>query len=77
MKKTDTRLFFAVDSEDIDTSREIFETLDEAREHCGMVENGSIIISLVKNAYEDENGMWNYDDFSDTFEDIKTIIEKK
>ena len=75
----ETRLFFTVDgtTENI----EIFETLEEAREWAQNVVNPTIKVAIVKNAYKEEDlftdsglaDRWNYEDFADTFEFIKTI----
>lgn len=73
-----TRLFFVVDS--VPANEEIFETLEEADKfYNAKVEakedSPRIRICIVKNAYREDNGGWNYDDQADTFETVKTIQE--
>jgi hypothetical protein len=69
MDKEETRLFFAVDSEE--NNPEIFETLESAK-LWQKVEGGKIWIAIVKNAYKEEGlNAWNYEDFSDTFTFVK------
>jgi len=69
-----TQVFFVVDS--LESNEEIFETLEEAQAHflsvLGTEENKRIYIAKVRNAYK-ENGVWNYEDRSDTFEIIKVL----
>lgn len=75
MTPNSTRLFFTVYSET--SEREIFNTLQEARQYAKDLKNlskKSIVIDacIVRNAYREDNG-WNYDDYSDTFDVIKVI----
>lgn len=77
------RLFFVVWGKDINNdesgeiNREIFETLEEADEY--ITENKldtfhtHIAVSIVKNAYREDDGKWNYEDLSDTFQDIYNL----
>ena len=75
----ETRLFFIVDS--AETNYEIFETLEQAETYKETLEkqnkeNGSIKVAIVKNAYKERiqgKQVWKYDDYSDTFEIIKTL----
>ena len=70
----DTRVFFVTDSPD--DNEELFETLEDAREYIEATKfNGTprISICMVKNAYKEDNGEWNYDDRWDTFKYIKEI----
>lgn len=80
-----TRLFFVVDqwSEDFESygNCEIFETLEEAEKWAEENNNSTNIhprirVAMTKNAYREDNGEWNYEDFSDTFEFIRTIESK-
>lgn len=64
-----TRVFFAVDSEE--NNVEIFDTLESAK-LWQKVEGGDIWVAIVKNAYQ-EDGSWNYEDYSDTFNFIKKL----
>lgn len=71
-----TRVFFVVDG--AHTNEELFETLEAAQEHedslqAGGEENTRIRVCIVRNAYRESDGGWNYDDQSNTFEEIKTI----
>jgi len=79
-----TRLFFVVDS--FTDNEEIFPTLEQAEEHFYTLLEGSgrrIRIAIVKNAYietysQSSLGLeenWNYNDLTDTFEVIKTLLE--
>ena len=73
-KLSGTRVFFVVDS--VEDNEEIFETLEQAEAYflsgLSETEGRRIRVCLVRNAYK-EDGVWNYDDYSDTFTDIKTI----
>ena len=62
-----TRVFFIVTSET--TNAELFETREGAMAHYDMIQDDTkiITVSLVKNAYKDDNGQWNYEDLNDTF----------
>lgn len=72
-----TRLFFVVDS--LESNEEIFETLEEAEMYVkNELDEGSgrrLRICLVNNAYKEENGSWNYEDFSNTFETVKELTD--
>lgn len=70
----EVRLFFVTDS--TEDNEEIFETLQEAEEYLKRTKLGKnprIRICMVRNAYKEDNGGWNYDDYSDTFETVKVI----
>ena len=87
IKQKVTRVFFCVDSKE--NEPEIYETLEEAKEYLNseyMKERKlkRIYIALVKNAYieqeyseitTEEDHIWNYDDFSDTFQIIKQLTK--
>jgi hypothetical protein len=78
-----TRVFFVTDS--LDNNEEIFETLEEAEEFLdtipekrelddiGQSNERRLRICLVRHAYKEANGGWNYDDCVDTFETIKAL----
>ena len=75
----ETRLFFVVDSPRL--NEEIFDTLEKANHYYdNLVLKGNqsprLRICMVRHAYyeEDLKG-WNYDDLSDTFETVKTLLE--
>ena len=68
------RLFWVVDS--LEDNEEIFETLQEADEFLLTLkpeDKPRINICIVKNAYKEDDGSWNYEDQSDTFEIIRKI----
>lgn len=68
-----TRVFFVVDSEE--DNEELYETLEDARDAKARLdpENHPLIrVCIVKNAFVDD-GVWNYDDYLDTFDTIKYI----
>lgn len=70
----ETRLFFVVDT--IEKNEEIFTTLGEAQKYYGTVKNedgARLYIGMVKNAYQEDGGTWNYEDFSDTFEIVQVL----
>lgn len=70
-----TRLFFVTDSHE--DNEEIFETLEEAEFYIkNEMDPGTgrrLRICLVNNAYRQEDGSWNYDDLSNTFETVKEL----
>lgn len=71
-----TRVFFVVDGPVTDLANqndELFETLEQAEAYAETVEYARIRICIVRHAFKEVNGLWNYDDNSDTFEVIKTI----
>ncbi|MBK9272833.1 MAG: hypothetical protein IPM48_14705 [Saprospiraceae bacterium] len=74
--KKETRVFFVVSSST--TNEEIFDVMDDAISYLKKINEfsrgGSLKIALVNNAYKDGNG-WNYEDKSDTFNFITTLIE--
>ena len=86
LKRVDpnTRLFFVVDS--LEDNEEIFETFGEAKRWYSALRKGAkprIRVCFVKNAYIKEfregeemtkGNKWNYDDYSDTFETILTVL---
>lgn len=70
----DTRLFFVTES--AEDNEEIFETLEDAQEYVEATKfrgEPEIWISIVKNAYKEDNGEWNYDDRSNTFEKVRRV----
>jgi hypothetical protein len=71
-----TRLFFVADS--FESNEEIFETLEEAefyvKEELDEGSGRRLRICLVNNAYQQEDGKWNYDDQSNTFETVKELF---
>lgn len=69
--ETDTRLFFVVDS--TEENEEIYETLEEAESDSVNFTKPRIRVCIVRNSYREDNGEWNYDDYLNTFETIKTI----
>lgn len=72
--KTDTKLFFVVDS--TTDNEELHETLEQARRHRDTLDvenNPRIYIAMVKGAYKEPNDKWNYTDTSETFEIIRTL----
>lgn len=73
MSNTDeTRLFFVTDGTEDD--EEIFETLERAEAYYRTLDNKPrLYIAVVRNAYQEGDDDWNYDDFSNTFEIIKFI----
>lgn len=74
-----TRLFYVVDAPEV--NEEIFETLSEAQAEYDEMEKLDIgtrlYIAEVKHAYIEEggalHGLWNYDDYSNTFNIIKIL----
>ena len=71
----ETRLFFVTDS--AEDNEELFETLEGAQEHklhgMNSFTNARIRICIVRNAYKEDSGEWNYEDYSNTFETVKEI----
>jgi len=63
-----TRIFFVVTHEE--NNEEIFETLEGAN-HFAEITGGDVGIAQVRNAFKEEDGQWNYEDYSNTFEFIK------
>lgn len=75
IKQKETRLFFVIDS--IKDNEEIFERLEEAIyyfQKLGKINKPRLYIAMVKNAYK-RAGVWNYDDYSDTFEIVKHLYK--
>lgn len=70
-----TRLFYVVDAPEV--NEELFTTyekaLDEYKEMVKLNLSPRIRICQVKHSYK-EMGGWNYDDYSDTFETVKELI---
>ena len=69
-----TRLFFVTDS--VEDNEEIFETLEDAEEYVQATKfkaTPRTRICMVKHAYREANGEWNYDDLSNTFETVKVV----
>jgi hypothetical protein len=75
MKDETKRVFFVVWGNNIE--RELFETLEEAddyiRDNKLDIFHTHIAVAIVKHAYKEEDGKWNYDDYSDTFQDIYNL----
>lgn len=69
-----TRVFFVTDSDD--DNEELHETLEAARDYADTMTYPRIRVCIVRNAYRESNGSWNYDDRSDTFETVKVITEE-
>ena len=76
-ERPDTRVFFVTDS--LEDNEELHETLEQARAHLLSAMNSNtnrrIRVCLVRHAYK-ENERWNYDDYSDTFTEIKLMEEE-
>lgn len=74
-----TRLFFVTDSHE--DNEELFETLEDAEMYIqNEMDEGTgrrLRICLVNNAYQEEDGRWNYEDFSNTFETVKELEDWK
>jgi hypothetical protein len=68
MEDSDTRVFFIIYGEE--TNRELFETLEKAEEFYNSIKDKekAIMIGMVRNAYKEVDGSWNYDDLCDTFD---------
>lgn len=70
-----TRVFFVTDS--IEANEELHETLEDAVDYAkNEMDAGSgrrIRVCIVRNAFREADGGWNYDDYTNTFETIKTI----
>lgn len=73
-----TRLFFVTDSHE--DNEEIFETLEDAefyiKEEMDAGTGRRLRVCFVNNAYQ-EDGRWNYEDKSNTFETIKELEDWK
>lgn len=78
---SETRVFFVTDS--FVDNEELHSTL-EAAQNFEMEDESTkrIRVCLVRNAFKERSrhdtriNHWNYEDFSDTFETIKTIEER-
>ncbi len=73
-----TRVFFVTDGPIVEDDQdnqneELHETLEGAQKYAKTMLEPRIRICLVRHAYREENGSWNYDDLSDTFETIKEL----
>lgn len=70
-----TRVFFVTDS--IEANEELHETLEDAVDYAkNEMDAGSgrrIRVCIVRNAFREVDGGWNYDDQADTFEEVKTL----
>lgn len=71
-----TRLFFVVDS--AESERELFETQEQAEAFALSLADSQetdIITSIciVRNAYKEDDGQWNYNDLSDTFQEVEVL----
>lgn len=75
MKTDEARVFFVTTSSE--DNEELHETREKAieyfNEHLQGRAGASITMCMVRNAYREENGEWNYDDRSDTFEVIRAV----
>jgi hypothetical protein len=72
-EETETRVFFVTDGYDEDgeaVNDELFETLEQAKFHASSIAAPRIRICMVRFAYREEDGSWNYDDYLDTFETV-------
>jgi hypothetical protein len=72
-----TRVFFVVDSRE--ANEEIYETLEKARAHYSSLDTGKgrrIYVAIVRNAFQELDGEWNYEDSSNTFSKI-WLVEKE
>ena len=72
----DTRVFFVTDSPE--DNEELFDTIEDAEEYIHATKfrgKPRVRICVVKHAYIDDNGEWNYDDEMDTFKTIKDVTE--
>lgn len=77
--ETETRVFFVLDS--LEENEEIYETLEEASRAYTALQfeekgNGGarLYVAMVRNAYREADGQWNYNDLADTFTNIHTLI---
>jgi len=71
-----TRIFYVVDS--IEDNEELFETREGAEAHFDLLKKEDkprLYIAMVRNAFREEDGQWNYDDFSNTFQIVKYLID--
>lgn len=70
-----TRVFFVTDS--LEANEELHETLEDAVDYAkNEMDAGSgrrIRVCIVRNAFREVDGGWNYDDQADTFEEVKTL----
>lgn len=72
----DLRVFFVVSSDE--SEKEIFHSFREAEMHLAHISdepNAIITIDLVRHAFKDEDGKWNYDDYADTFKTISVEVK--
>lgn len=70
----ESRLFFVTTSSQ--DNEELFETLEDAEKYIERTEfedTPEIWICIVRHAFKEDNGGWNYDDVSDTFTYIKQM----
>jgi len=77
------RVFFVVDS--LEDNEELFETYEKAeayqmtlsktrtQDEIGSPNKPRIYIAMVRNAFKEADGGWNYDDLADTFQFIKEV----
>lgn len=77
------RVFFVVDS--IEDNEELFETYEKAEayqmtlpktrtyDEIGSPNKPRIYIAMVRNAFKEDDGGWNYDDLADTFQFIQEV----
>lgn len=74
----ETRVFFVTDGDIVgndNQNEELHETLEAAEKYAEEMSEPRIRVCLVRHAYKQDDGSWNYEDVSDTFETIKTIKE--
>jgi hypothetical protein len=72
-----TRVFFVTDgpyvSDGDAQNEELHETLEAAEKYAEGMMRPRIRVCIVRNAYREDDGTWNYEDHSDTFETVKVI----
>jgi len=74
----ETRVFFVTDGPVIDDQdfqqEELHETLEDAEKRADTMFNPRVRVCLVRHAYQELDGTWNYDDESDTFETLWELL---
>ena len=72
--KENTMMFYVVDS--LETNEELFTTRADADAHADALdargEKARVRICEVNNVYKEKDG-WNYEDNSDTFNEVLTL----
>lgn len=75
----ETRIFFV--TEGIETNRELHETLEDAQAQYKNIpdeDQPQILACMVWDAFwEEDLGVWNYEDHPRTFTDLKVIDSKE